>query len=73
MARDRVGLATWEDFPEEEKEKLLEMEIWKREVYERWIEEKEAEELKRIKKMSKGKKRRQRYEDEEGDEDTYVD
>jgi hypothetical protein len=73
MARDRVGLTTWEDFPEEEKEKLLEMEIWKKEVYEQWIEEKEAEELKRIKKMSKGKKRRQRYEDEEGDEDTYVD
>jgi hypothetical protein len=72
MARDRMGLVTWEDLAEEEKEKLLGTEIWKREVYEQWIEEKEAEELKKIKKMSKGKKRRQKYEDEE-DEDAYID
>ncbi len=46
MARDRVGVAEWEEvLTEEEKEKLIAREIWKEEVYQQWIDEqvKEAE------------------------------
>lgn len=85
MARDRVGLAEWEEvLTEEEKQKLIEREIWKQDVYEQWIEEqvKEAEAAaeaaalvaeamngKGSKKLSKKKLRRQLQKQVEEDMD----
>lgn len=44
MARDRIGLVEWEEMlSEEERQALIEREIWKRDVYDQWKQEKEAE------------------------------
>lgn len=44
MARDRIGLVEWEEMlSEEERQALIEREIWKKDVYEQWKQEKEAE------------------------------
>eukprot|EP01040_Poterioochromonas_malhamensis_P004843 gene4843-5198_t len=76
MSRDMVGLATWEDLSEEERQKLIDIEIWKTENYQKWIEEKEAEELKKI-KLQKGskayKKKKQRMEELEDEDEDYID
>lgn len=71
MARDRVGLATWEELSKEEQDKLLALEIWKQENYEKWMEEREAEEMKKILKQKGSKafrKKKQRLEEEDLDE-----
>lgn len=71
MARDRIGLATWEDqLTEDEKKKFIEMEIWKQEVYDKWLQEKEEEYQKAMKSMNKGKagKRRKMMRQQEDDD-----
>ncbi len=76
MSRDMVGLATWEELSEEERQKLIDIEIWKTDNYQKWIEEKEAEELKKIKsqKGSKAyKKKKQRMEELEDEDEDYID
>ena len=39
MARDAVGLGTWESLPEAKREELINIEIWKTEVQERLAQE----------------------------------
>lgn len=64
MARERVGLATWEEMSEQEQDKLIEQKIWLSAVYNAWIAEREkqyiaataSEELKRKKKYASKKK-----------------
>ena len=75
MSRDRVGLATWEDLSPEEQDKLIEMEIWKQEVYEKWIEDKQEEEMKKFIKQKGSKalrRRKQRMEEYEEDDNDYI-
>ena len=75
MARNRVGLGSWEYLTSEEREKLIEMQIWKQEVYDQWIADREAEELKRLQKlksMKKGKKGRLAQDEEEDEDLGYV-
>lgn len=55
MARDRVGLASWEELEPAEQGKLIERCIWKADVYEAWVAERVAEEAKRQAKLRGGK------------------
>lgn len=77
MARDRIGLAIWEDqLTEVEQNKFIDMEIWKPEVYDKWLQEKEEEYQKAMKAMNKGKagKRRKmmRQQDENDGGNEYI-
>ena len=36
MARERVGLASWEELSVAEQDKLLEKKIWRKDVYQAW-------------------------------------
>lgn len=75
MARNRIGLGSWEYIPQEEREKLIEMQIWKQEVYDQWLADREAEEMKRLQKLrggKKGKRAKMQQEDDEEDDDGYV-
>jgi hypothetical protein len=61
MARDRLGLATWEELEPAEQRRLIEREVWRREVHEAWLAERAAEEAKRLGKLrGKGGKDRDR-------------
>lgn len=53
MARERVGLATWEEMPPSEQDKLITAQIWDATVYAAWIEERQAEEARRLAKLKK--------------------
>ncbi len=71
MARQRVGLGTWEELPESEKEALIERRIWEAPVHAQWVEDREAEESKRVaKKMSKMRGGRRGRGDEEDETET---
>lgn len=69
MARERVGLGSWELLSEAEREKLMEMRIWERDVFEKYVEEREAEaerrERKKYAKSGRGRGRRDETEDED--------
>lgn len=54
MARERVGLGSWELLSEAERTKLLEMRIWETEVYEKYVADREAEAEKRALKRERG-------------------
>ena len=56
MARERVGLASWEELDTAEQDKLIEKQIWQVEVYNAWVEEKVAEETKRLNKLNRSGK-----------------
>eukprot|EP00598_Pedospumella_elongata_P000336 CAMPEP_0184972874 /NCGR_PEP_ID=MMETSP1098-20130426/4811_1 /TAXON_ID=89044 /ORGANISM="Spumella elongata, Strain CCAP 955/1" /LENGTH=341 /DNA_ID=CAMNT_0027495261 /DNA_START=44 /DNA_END=1069 /DNA_ORIENTATION=- len=57
MARECVGLASWEELSVAEQDKLLEKKIWRKDVYQAWMEERAAEEARRLSKLaSKGTK-----------------
>jgi hypothetical protein len=45
MAMEAVGLGTWDQLPEDEKQKLVDMEIWKSEVKSRWLAEINGEDI----------------------------
>eukprot|EP00428_Durinskia_dybowskii_P063030 CAMPEP_0170384016 /NCGR_PEP_ID=MMETSP0117_2-20130122/15778_1 /TAXON_ID=400756 /ORGANISM="Durinskia baltica, Strain CSIRO CS-38" /LENGTH=349 /DNA_ID=CAMNT_0010639747 /DNA_START=34 /DNA_END=1083 /DNA_ORIENTATION=+ len=51
MARNRVGLASWEELEPSEQAKLIEKKIWLSEVHSAWVEERVAEETKRLQKL----------------------
>lgn len=74
MAKDKLGLFMWEEYSEEEKKKFVEMEIWKDEVFNRWCADMEAEEMKKLSKLSKSSKRKGRMQqsDIDGDGDGYI-
>jgi hypothetical protein len=79
MAKEKIGLGSWEEMSEEDHTKLIEREIWKQENYDQWIKEMEEEaekETKKMKKLSKkikGKKgKQQESEYDEYEEDEYV-
>jgi hypothetical protein len=71
MARDRVGLGSWEELSEEEREKLVAMRIWESAVYDKYIEDRDAENERRSSKRDAklqrqgGGRRQQRPDDEE--------
>jgi hypothetical protein len=72
MARDRVGLGSWEELSEEEREKLVALRIWESAVYDKYIEEREAENERRsskrdakLQRQGGGRRPQQRSEDEE--------
>lgn len=76
MSRDRLGLAWWEDLSPQEQQKFLDMEIWKAEVFEKYMAEQEAlleqqTSSKKIKgkKQSKVARRRGRLGANEQDDD----
>jgi len=77
MARDKIGLFTWEETSDEQKQKFIDMEIWKDEVYNAWVAEMEAEELKRQSKSNKGSKKKKRRNQADSDDevrgDEYID
>lgn len=75
MAKERVGLGTWENIlTDAEKEKLVNMEIWKKDVYEKWIVQFEEEQMKKMKGgSSKGsKKKNKKRQDDDDDEGEYI-
>lgn len=53
MARERVGLATWEELPAAEQDRLIERCIWQPAVHAAWVEERQAEEAKKMAKLRK--------------------
>jgi hypothetical protein len=79
MSKEKVGLGSWEELDEETRDKLVEREIWKQENYDAWIEEREQEELKEVKKIKsaikkrKGKNRKFQDEDEDENDGEYID
>lgn len=84
MARDRVGLASWEELEPTEQARLLEQEIWKPAVYAAWMEERATEEERRLSKTSRrgpsgssksaALRRRRGAQQEAGEgEDEYID
>lgn len=78
MARERVGLASWEELEPSEQSKLIEREVWKREVYEAWVAERVAEEARRQSKARGGRdgkgglRRRKGAAQDEDSDDVYV-
>ncbi len=56
MARERLGLAVWEELSEAEQQKFLAMEIWKAEGYDKFIAEQKSALEQHVAKKSKGKK-----------------
>lgn len=60
MSRDKIGLFTWEESSDEQKQKFIDMEIWKDDVYNAWMAELEAEEAKRQLKPNKSSKKKKR-------------
>jgi hypothetical protein len=77
MARDRVGLGSWEELSEEEREKLVAMRIWESAVYDKYIEDRDAENERRSSKRDAklqrqgGGRRQQRPDDEEVTTDNW--
>lgn len=63
MARDKVGLATWDEIGAEEQKNLVKRQIWLQVNYDAWLSEKEAEQLKKQTKMLKKKGRQTSDED----------
>lgn len=77
MARSTVGYGSWEESTEEERDKFIEMEVWRPGVYEAWTKEREEEEIRKLQQLAaknkKGKRRNRRQsDDEEFDEDDYI-
>eukprot|EP00981_Chlorochromonas_danica_P009353 scaffold2636_cov176-Ochromonas_danica.AAC.7 len=84
MSRDRLGLAWWEDLSPQEQQKFLDMEIWKEEVFQKYMAEQEAlleqqtssKKMKSSKKLSKVTRRRGRLgvneQDDDNDDYGYV-
>ena len=70
MARDRIGLASWEDLSETEKNKFIEMEIWRKEVYDKFVSDKLQAEENKVASSKKKQKRRRGAAD--ADEDEYI-
>jgi len=64
MAIERVGMVLWDDITEQERSKLLDMKIWKKEVFQKWCEDREAVMQKSV---SKKKQRRMQQIDDEDD------
>ncbi|RYY89647.1 hypothetical protein EON63_00270 [archaeon] len=78
MCREKLGLPVWEELNEEQQNKLIEMEIYKPEVYEKYVQEQEAlleqQMSKKTKKLKKAMRRRGRAgdDDDEDNEDGYI-
>ena len=51
MARDRVGLGTWEELDDELRQKFSDMEVWKNGVYENYLKEVEEEQMQKMQQM----------------------
>lgn len=79
MARDRVGLGTWEELEEEKRQEFIDMEVWKAGVYEEYVKKVEEEEERKLQQMAAkykkaSRRRKGRGADEDLDEDyDYVD
>lgn len=79
MSQDRLGMAYWMELSEEEQQKFIDMEIWKQEVFDKFVQEEEAKwerqassKKGKSKKGSKHLRRRGRREEEEEYDDDYV-
>lgn len=72
MAREMVGLATWEELTEAEKTKLLEKKIWLHSVYDSWKTEKVAEMEKKVARKMGRRHRRSAQDDEDETDPDYI-